>query len=180
MEKNDDNQHNEDYTDFFKASTEGDSVLRNNEVAARDDLDLKVGFKIRTEYGIATVTKIREDKIVEATAGIMTLYLQMEKLKLYLSPNDCGKILDYAMDFDKAHYTKKVNRTTLSTTRHLYRVKMQTDTGANCSVTSHKSILHQFKRIKSYSIGGVKAEDEAVKAIGTGYIKWTSRHNQVL
>ena len=57
---------------------------------------------------------------------------------------------------------------------------MQTDTGTNCSVTSNKSMLHQFQWIKSHSIGRVKAKDEAIKDIGKGYIKWTSRSNQVI
>ena len=75
------------------------------------------------------------------------------------------------MDYEKEYYTKKVNRTLMSTTQHSYQVKMQTDTGAICSVTSHKSISHQFQRIKSYSIGGVKAEDNEIKEVGRGYIK---------
>ena len=40
--------------------------------------------------------------------------------------------------------------------------------------------MNQLQRIKSHSIGGVKAEDEIIKAIGKSYIKWTSRINQVL
>ena len=111
---------------------------------------LQVGITVITDYGVATVTKIREDNIIEATTtGIMKLYLSIEKIKWYLTRNACDKVLKYAMDYDKAHYTKRVNRTTINTIQHSYRVKMQTDTGANCSVTSHKSLLHQFQRIKS-------------------------------
>ena len=138
MEKHEENQYNADYIDFFKASTDGDGVLRNNKVTGKDELKLQVGINVKTEYGIATVTKIREDNLVEATSGIMKLYLPMDNIKLYLTPNDCGKILSYAMNYDKEHYTKKLNRTLLSTAKHLYQAKIQTDTGENCSVTYNK------------------------------------------
>ena len=88
------------------------------------------------------------------------MYLPLEKVQIYLKKTACDKILEFAMEHDKEHYTKKVNRTTMNVIQHTYQIKMKTDTGANFSVTSNKSILHQFQRIKSHSIGGVKAEDE--------------------
>ena len=76
---------------------------------------LHVGNKVRTKYGVVTVTKIREDNIVEAQAvGIVKLYVPMEKVQLYLNKHDCYKILKFAMEHDKVHYTKKVNRTTMN------------------------------------------------------------------
>ena len=110
----------------------------------------------------------------------MKMYVPMEKVQIYLNKNACDKILEFAMAHDKEHYTEKVNRTTMNVIQHTYQIKTQTDTGANCSVTSNKSILHQFQRIKSHIIGGVKEEDEGIKAIGKVYIKWKSRSNQVL
>ena len=110
----------------------------------------------------------------------MKLYLLAERMKVYLTRSDCDKVLQHAMEYDKAHYTKRFNRTIMSTIQNSYQIKIQTDTGANCSVTSDKTRLHQYQRIKAYSIGGVKAEDEAIKAVGKGYIKWTSRDNQTL
>ena len=46
MEKHEDNKHNEDYTYFFKASTDGDGVLRNNKVTAKEELDLKYYLRL--------------------------------------------------------------------------------------------------------------------------------------
>ena len=58
----------------------------------------------------------------------MKLYLPIDKVQWYLNQNSCGKILKYAMDYDKENYTKKVNRTLMSTIQHSYHVKMQTNT----------------------------------------------------
>ena len=108
---------NENYTDFFNDNEEGDGVLRNNKVTSKNNLKLHVGITVRTEYGIAKVTKIRKDNIVEAKAtGIMKMYLPIEKVQWYLNQNACDKLLQYSMEYDKAHYTKKVNKTLMSTT----------------------------------------------------------------
>ena len=50
VEKNEENQYNEDYADFFKASTDGEGVLRNNKVTGKDELKLQVGINVKTEY----------------------------------------------------------------------------------------------------------------------------------
>ena len=172
VEHTKESQHDEDYIEFFQANENGDGIIRNNKVTAKNTLQLQVGNMVRTEYGIATVTKIREDNIVEAnTDGIMKMYLPIENVRLHMTRDAYRKVLQFAMECDKERYTKKINKTTMGTIHHSYRVKMQTDKEANCSVTSHKSIMYQFQRIKSYSIGGVRADDESIKAVGKGYIK---------
>ena len=141
--------HNEDYTDFFNTNVDGDGIIRNNKVTTKNVLKLQVGIKIKTEYGVATVTKIREDSIVEAqAAGIMKIYVPLEKVQIYLNRNACDKILEFAIANDKEHYTKNINRTTMNVIQHTYKIKMQTDKGANCSVTSNKSICININALR--------------------------------
>ena len=45
VEQHEENQHNEEYTDFFKASIDGDGVLRNNKFTGKDEWKLQVGIK---------------------------------------------------------------------------------------------------------------------------------------
>ena len=57
---------------------------------------------------------------------------------------------------------------------------MQNDTGVNRSVTNNMNLLHNYKPIDPYSIGGVKADDVAIVCTGFGFLHWQSKEGRVL
>ena len=63
-------------------------------------------------------------------------------------------------------------------TRGIYKIQLQheiqNDGGANRSVTNCRPILHNFKFINPYPIGGVNNSTPAIYCTGYGYIKWYS------
>ena len=58
--------------------------------------------------------------------------------------------------------------------------QIQNDSGANRSVTNLISLLHNFKTIEPYPIGGVNSESPAIYCTGFGYLKWYSEYKQLI
>ena len=58
--------------------------------------------------------------------------------------------------------------------------QIQNDSGANRSVTNLISLLHNFKTIDPYPIGGVNSQTPAIYCTGFGHLKWYSEDKQVI
>ena len=110
------------------------------------------------------------------------MFLNKDSFTQQLSKKEYSIIMQYAMEQDSMKYVKRANKTSFRMNKFTYHVlnKTQTDSGANCSVTKNKNLLHKYQKIPAHGINGVKAEEEAIKVIGKGYIKWTSQDEQTL
>ena len=97
----------------------------------------------------------------------------------------------YTLSNPNTKSTQQVNlldyiSTTIDRTPHngLYEfqinTQIQNDSGANRSVTNLISLLHNFKEIDPYPIGGVNSETPAIYCTGLGYLKWYSEDKQLI
>ena len=57
---------------------------------------------------------------------------------------------------------------------------IQNDSGANRSVTNLKSILHDYREITPYPIGGINNNGPAIHCTGFGYLYWYSSTSQLI
>ena len=63
---------------------------------------------------------------------------------------------------------------------HICTHPIQNDTGANENVTCIKSIIHNYVDIDPYPIGGVKADEVAIRCTGKGDLPWMSKEGVCL
>ncbi len=57
---------------------------------------------------------------------------------------------------------------------------VQNDGGANRSVTNQKHLLHNYKDIKPYPIGGVKDGEPAIYCTGRGFLPWQASDGETI
>lgn len=78
------------------------------------------------------------------------------------------------------HISTAFNTTHRGIYKFQINTQIQNDSGANRSVTNLLSLLHNFKQIDPYPIGGINSETPAIYCTGFGYLKWHSEDKQVL
>ena len=100
----------------------------------------------------------------------------------YILPKSVPK--DSTQSSNIMHLHDHISTAFDSTHQGLYKfqinTQIQNDSGANRSVTNLLSLLHNFKEIDPYPIGGVNSETPAIYCTGFGYLKWHSEDKQLI
>ena len=79
----------------------------------------------------------------------------------------------------KQHHTTQPLKITHTMTTKC-QIMIQTDSGANCSVTNDRTLLIRYKNIHKFPLGGIQDGQPAIYCTGKGYIPWVSEEQHIL